>query len=84
MIFVKFKKQNVVRAHEFPGCVKKGQESHMYHIPLRIFALILSAIFVIFLVNIKPHIFLHYFIKKYSKRMNNLYKIREIKCCMCT
>ena len=31
IIFVKFKKTNVVCAHEFPGLTKKGQESHMYH-----------------------------------------------------
>ena len=33
--------------------------------------------------HLKLHTFLHFALKNCSKRMNNLYKIKETKCCMC-
>ena len=75
IFFVNFKKQNVLRAHEFSWFAKKVLCTACHG--LAISTLISGVI-------LKIHTFLHSFIKKYTNRMNNFFKIKGTKCCMCS
>ena len=81
--FLKLKKQNVVCADEFSWFARKVV--YTTYVILGISALILGSIFgeKYFFTNLKWQNFLHFFIKNHIKRMNNFWKIKETKCCMC-
>ena len=89
MILVKFKKQNVVCTHKFSRFCKKKRprKSYVPHTTYLEFWLLLQAPFLlrIFFQQISNCIFFCTFsLKNYSKRLDNFYKIKEIKCHMCT
>ena len=84
VIFVKFKKQNVVCAHEFSWSPRKLYS--MYHMwRSNNFGSYFGYHFCweYFFTNLKLHTFL-YFVTNFSNRMNNFYEIKETKCRMYT